>query len=445
MLTDNRAELRTQDWFLIACDGDLVLKLAQDLRIGEDERGQTVLSPAKEDAMLRITSEHGCLTLQALAMDWTFTEKGGLSVQHLSFVEGLTLKLVFPNSSLLITSDFEAGAGAVVDREIRLTPTHTPSLSLSRVDEPVNLIEPAMLPAPESDSASASHPLIENGPAGNDSANDDLVIEEAVEQARAAEVLGRWEHEIPDELVVEQQSADTRPSDQLPPLRAPAVLAATDRTTRERPAGIVAGAPEAEPASAVSTRTHHRPLAGLIAVLAMLAPMCVFLDDTSKLGVAFSLTHYRPLSESTALPIQVDPAPPVHETPVQRRPVTVASQEVPKTQIVPEEVSARSEQERLLIASLLAEAKAYYQAGSIVTPVEANAVSNLTQLLRIDPGNEEGLRLMYMSAVTLIKEAEAAHAAGNDYLARNLVEDVLGFHPELDDARALLDSWTRVP
>jgi hypothetical protein len=137
MLTENRAEIRTQDWFLIACDGDLVLKLAQDLMIGEDERGQTVLSPAREDALLRVTSEHGCLTLQALAMDWTFTEKGGLSVQHLAFVEGVTLKLVFPNSSLVITPDFHAGARAAVDREIRLTPTDAPTLSLSRVDEPV--------------------------------------------------------------------------------------------------------------------------------------------------------------------------------------------------------------------------------------------------------------------------------------------------------------------
>ena len=63
----------------------------------------------------------------------------------------------------------------------------------------------------------------------------------------------------------------------------------------------------------------------------------------------------------------------------------------------------------------------------------------------MDPSNEEGLRLMYRSAVTLIEEAEAAHAAGDNFLARNLVEDVLGFHPEFDDARALLDSWTRVP
>ena len=132
MLTDNRADYRTQDWFLIACEGDLVLKLAQDLMIGEDERGQTVLSPAREDALLRITSEHGCLTLQAMAMDWTFSEDGGLSVQHLTFVEGLTLKLCFPASSLILTPDFHAGASARVDREIRLMPTETPTLTLTR-------------------------------------------------------------------------------------------------------------------------------------------------------------------------------------------------------------------------------------------------------------------------------------------------------------------------
>ena len=105
MLTDNRADYRTQDWFLIACEGDLVLKLAQDLMIGEDERGQTVLSPAREDALLRITSEHGCLTLQAMAMDWTFSEDGGLSVQHLTFVEGLTLKLCIDTAHLILNRE----------------------------------------------------------------------------------------------------------------------------------------------------------------------------------------------------------------------------------------------------------------------------------------------------------------------------------------------------
>ena len=45
----------------------------------------------------------------------------------------------------------------------------------------------------------------------------------------------------------------------------------------------------------------------------------------------------------------------------------------------------------------------------------------------------------------LIERAAEVHAAGNNFLARNLVEGVLEFYPELDDARALLNSWTRTP
>lgn len=427
MLTDNRADIRTQDWFLIACDGDLVLKLAQDLMIGEDERGQTVLSPAREDALLRITSDHGCLTLQAMAMDWTFSEDGGLGLQHLTFVEGLTLKLSFPNSSLLLTPDFRAGSRAVVDREIRLRPTDTPTLTLTRLDEPLILIEPDMLPAPDQDDTSmANASLMDLSMAAEDP------LEEAAVQAEAAEAFTRWDHQIPDEQLIVPEARPDTSQEALP------------EAPREAPPERLTPAPVRAP-----RRQRHRLLTGLIAALALIAPMYLFLVDASGLGVSFSLTHYRPLSEieqAPAQPAQV-PAP---DEPVQRlqqqppagAPIPV---EPPGATEPAEEAPARDEEERLLIASLLAEAKAYYQAGSIVTPVHTNAVSNLTQVLSMDPSNEEGLRLMYMSAVALIEEAEAAHEAGDDYLARNLVEDVLGFHPEFDDARALLDSWTRVP
>jgi hypothetical protein len=466
MLTDNRADYRTQDWFLVACGGDLVLKLAQDLMIGEDERGQTVLSPAREEALLRITSEHGCLTLQAMAMDWTFSEEGGLSRQHLTFVEGLTLKLSFPKSSLILTQDFQAGARAIIDREIRLLPTQSPTLTLTRVDEPVTLIEPALLPAPEAANAESLE------------LEADLHIEEAAEQAETADAPTCWDHQIPGEEAAsqpavaavglpatapakasanaEQSATDNHapattavfeeppvpeipesqvPEDQAPDSQAPAV-----------------GELQAAQSLAATGRKSHRPLAGLIAASALLAPMCLFLVDGQKLGVDFPLTNYRPLEESVQNmgSIERSPAPIVEEVeeieeikleaPVLPQPTAETGPNP-----LPEQAPAVDEQQQLLIASLLAEAKAFYDAGRIVTPIEANAVSHLTQVLSMDPFNEAGLRLMYLSAVTLIEEAEAAHAAGDNFLARNLVEDVLGFHPEFDEARALLDSWTRVP
>ena len=456
MLTDNRADFRTQDWFLVACDGDLVLKLARDLMIGEDEQGQTVLSPAREDALLRITSEHGCLTLQAMAMDWTFSEDGGLSVQHLTFVEGLTLRLTFPNSTLLITPHLQAGMRTEVDRDIRLKPTRTPTLTLTRVDEPVVLVEPALLPAPETLDA----------PAANDTG--EILLEEAAAQATAAEALSRWAHQIPDERIDESvhlvDIADGISASEPEPSAAtarpaPAPAAAIWPTPAVGHGWAVSEDHADEPSAAADIvplpetgvqRHHHRSLTGLIAAMALLTPMCLFLADASRLGIDFPLSNYRPLSEQHQPPAQPEPAA---EAPAALVAETVARPEVQPTtartpepgQTPPVSEPARNEAQLLLIASLLAEAKAYYEAGNIVSPVHSNAVNNLTQVLSMDPANEQGLRLMYMSAVALIEEAEAAHAAGNDFLARNLVEDVLGFHPEFDDARALLDSWAREP
>jgi len=184
----------------------------------------------------------------------------------------------------------------------------------------------------------------------------------------------------------------------------------------------------------------------LLAAVALLAPMYFFMSDGQDVGVDFPLSNYQRVADTTA----------ADELPVESVPVVVLStDEVPVEEqteaamltedATPSAPVALAEQDRLLIQSLLAEAKAFYDAGAIVTPVQSNAVSNLTQVLHMDPTNEEGLRLMYLSAVRLVDEAELAHEAGNDYLARNLVEDVLGFHPEFRDARDLLESWTRTP
>ena len=137
----HRVDDKAQDCFLIADDGDLILKLAKDLMIGEDERGCVVLNPAPDEALLRINREPGCIALQALALRWTFCEPGNHSVQHLLHDDALTLRLTLPGSSLIITPDFTAQQS--VDRDIRLSPTHAPALTLTRLVEPITLLEPA--------------------------------------------------------------------------------------------------------------------------------------------------------------------------------------------------------------------------------------------------------------------------------------------------------------
>jgi hypothetical protein len=43
----------------------------------------------------------------------------------------------------------------------------------------------------------------------------------------------------------------------------------------------------------------------------------------------------------------------------------------------------------------------------------------------------------------MLNRARAARAGGNEYAARNLVEEVLGFHPDFPEAHQLLESWSQ--
>jgi len=121
---------------------------------------------------------------------------------------------------------------------------------------------------------------------------------------------------------------------------------------------------------------------------------------------------------------------------------------IPPTQTLPVPLADASDAElaasAAAVETLLAEAQTLFDADSIVTPGR-NAVKALIQLLTLDPSNEAGLRLMYLSAARLLDQARAAHAAGDEYLARNLVEEVLGFHPEFAEAKDLLSSWSHGP
>jgi hypothetical protein len=65
-------------------------------------------------------------------------------------------------------------------------------------------------------------------------------------------------------------------------------------------------------------------------------------------------------------------------------------------------------------------------AGTIYDVGERNAVQALTEILRADPDNEQAMQLMYQCASQLVADAAAARDAGEDYQARNLVEEVLG-------------------
>ncbi|MGE0624118.1 MAG: hypothetical protein AB7I04_05195 [Pseudomonadales bacterium] len=464
MLSDPEAQHSPTDWYLIASRGDLVLRLAQDLQIGEDGNGGIVLSPAREDALLRISVRDGELTLQALAMDWTFCDRQGSTRQHVTFPAGSTVKMHFPTCSLVITPDFRAGERAAPDCELDLRPTTPPTVALTRLSEPITLVDqPAVtwqtLPPIGVATTEEVAALLEAG------------AEDAYER------LLDGDHDVPDETSIEipllqaQVPAPVQEgSSGLSPIRARAVAPGPSPSDTGDATPSTTSRVTSQRQAAAGNAAAHRALAAVVAALVLLIPMALLLDAPEELGVHLPSSGYlepgqvveplwpedpppAPVVTRRAAPA-IEPTVTVSEPVIEAAPSavgeTLAAEPSPLEDPLPvadrpDESPAPertlSDAEAARVAALLVEAQALYDAGAIVTPVHENAVSRLTQVLRLDPTNEAGLALMYDSALRLTEEAQAAHDAGDDYLARNLLEDVLGFHPDFEMARKLQQDW----
>jgi hypothetical protein len=152
MQTD-RGELHSPgDWFLIACNGDLVLKLAQDLSVGEDESGELILSPSNDEALLKIACVEEQLILQVLALDMTMSVAGDHSVQYLAVDSAERVRVRMPHNALSLTHDFLDG-----ERDGRLATARGDFLdiALMRANQPAITTE-RMSVAPEVSDAGES-------------------------------------------------------------------------------------------------------------------------------------------------------------------------------------------------------------------------------------------------------------------------------------------------
>lgn len=79
--------------------------------------------------------------------------------------------------------------------------------------------------------------------------------------------------------------------------------------------------------------------------------------------------------------------------------------------------------------------------GFIVSPPGRNAVALLGSLLADQPTNAEGLVLLEECANRLIVQAISAKERGEEFQARNTLEEVLSFNPGNERARRLQQAW----
>jgi len=144
MQTERGESLSPTDWFLIACDGDLMLRLARDLKVGEDAAGELILNPPDEDALLRISMADGTLVFQVIALDMTLSVAGGGSVQHLAIDSQGTVKVRLPSSTLSLTTSL-SGADRNPDfLDVALMRTGQPAITRERISFPEVPAPPAV-------------------------------------------------------------------------------------------------------------------------------------------------------------------------------------------------------------------------------------------------------------------------------------------------------------
>jgi len=433
MQTNQPSLARRPDWFLIALGGDMVLKLSDSLDIGEDATGDLVLNPSNSASLVRVSISDNELSLRARALNMTLSQAGLASLQHLSFQRPDTVQLDFPNNTVIIASDFTHGESEDVHHQVSFIPTSAPTVALERLQEPVILLEEPHYPTAEQHPADPEEPLPED--------IMELITDTGLD---LAELIPGYESDVPDE----QEPAD--PID---------LTSTTHPVPADLPIHPFVGSAEV-PASSEGRQRNRLPairrvLALMIIAIALVVPLQW---DESGLGISeITSAAFRELSSfldepnQTADPVRApDSSDPSGITPVEptstlvpnvpTEPPGAESEQPPERQPELESDTAAETTRELL----LLEAEVLYNSGSIVTPIERNAVKTLTEVLTADPQNERALRLMYLCASQLLDQARSAYAAGDYFAARNLVEEVVGFHPELAEARALLESWSEV-
>ncbi len=93
------------------------------------------------------------------------------------------------------------------------------------------------------------------------------------------------------------------------------------------------------------------------------------------------------------------------------------------------------------IDELLASSQALIKAGFLTEPVSDNAVTQLREILRIDPGNETAQDLLNSSAARLAGVAEEAYQAGLMELARQYLDLALAITPDVDAWQERREQW----
>lgn len=391
----NKAESHSPaTWFLIAHGGELISPLSDEVTLGEDKSGELIVNPAVERGIVSISATSASLTIRCLVDGAALVDTDGSRRQEIRIDPGPTTALLLSTNLITLTGD-PIPTGRVTQRirlelSSRRRPIRAPRRQLPRVDGGV---------APDGGRIQAS-------PKRHDNVA-------SIPTQRGASVL---------------PATDLDPTD----LHSPT----TTLGGRTLPmvlfclllVGVVAeDSHVVEPVSTLNPRDAPTPVAtGRGLKLLASSVSRVRSDDIVTPAL---LTHTRETGQSTTFPDRsADTGP--------SAPQAVSAQESP-----PVELQSRSAQQSQIREARLQEARQLLEAGVIIEPGRRNAVKLLEQILQADPANDEALQLIFECASRLLLQAQSAYAAGKEFEARNLIEEVRAFHPTHEQANSF---WARI-
>lgn len=98
-----------------------------------------------------------------------------------------------------------------------------------------------------------------------------------------------------------------------------------------------------------------------------------------------------------------------------------------------------------LLDRQLDQAEGRLELGQVISPASASAVSLIIGVLEQFPTDRRAINLLNRAADLLLVEADTARVSGNEYLARNILEEIFAFHPRHVGSNERWTEWTGQP
>ena len=450
MLSEKAETHAPSNLYLIVQGGCMVLRINSSIVVGEDAAGDLALNSTGSCAQVEIEYSGNRLSLRALQPDLMLCEAGERS-REVAFEFDGSVELSLPGNRLTMSDEFVSrGSGAIIRhislaRELITQPS--PDTSPFPVDEALILLEEPQ--TREIDECAVNIPLLLTSvsSASTTQTMTDRTISDEVIPTLTIEALPVPCTAVSEPAFAEPANPTPSPAGRfsiMPWITLSLVVLVAVSILQFAGYDSTDSKDHTVPTFAISTVVTEAPphneelFESVSSLLATSQPIDATTDAFARQSLQNILLTQPDHQGASDLIAHLDAFPAPEDAP-QDAPV-----DVPKEAIDRGSQDAGDQQPELLSVAApelftaeMAQAEALFLAGSIVWPVDQNAVKILEQILYQDPHHAGALQLIFRCADQLMNEAKAAQAAGDVYAARNLVEEVLAFHPQYEEARIL--------